>query len=182
MKRALAILSVLAACFFGLNGFAHASLSGPTQSQPYGTVTYGSNSVDTVFAPQYGSVGGFTWTAADAMTVTVSFDYLITANNNLNNIGVGDLNLGSTYSLYYTDGLTQHFTGIVSLAPFGASPDELYVTADAGNSGKVNISNISVSSVPVPCAVLLFASGLVGLGALRKRFPSSSSQKPSGRT
>jgi hypothetical protein len=166
MKRILGILSVLAVCFFGLNGFAHASLIGPTQSQPYGTVTYGSNSVDAVYVSGYGSVGGFTWTTTNAMMVTISFNYLITENNSFNNIAVGEVDLGNLGGLYYTNGLTQNYTATVSTD----AGDTLVVTADAGNSGEVKITDISASAVPIPGAILLFGPGLVGLAAIRKRF------------
>ncbi len=141
---------------------AHASLSGPT-SNGSGNVTFTSNSIDAVFTSPLSS-GSLLWTNTEDTTVGVSFDYLITANNLYNNASVGG-DWGVPISFFYTDGQTHHFTDLIQLA----AGEGFYLTANASHSGEVYLSNIAVSTVPIPAAVWLLGSGLLGLVAVRRK-------------
>ena len=62
---------------------------------------------------------------------------------------------------WLTETLASAFTGTIT---FG-----VYNSGDNAVSSELQIKNLQVAAVPVPAAIWLFASGLLGLGAVRKK-------------
>jgi hypothetical protein len=96
----------------------------------------------------------------------------------------GDNRPGQTYSFVVkmagttvgssliTGSYTVSGNGTVAYIPFTATGTTMALTfMDATTSGQASaiIDNVSVSSVPIPSALLLISSGLVGLIAIRRR-------------
>jgi hypothetical protein len=85
---------------------------------------------------------------------------------------------GSTYSFNATslvvsssipDSITMGGTGMAYITGFNATPGTWVLSAnDASGTESFSLST-QISSVPVPAAMLLFAPGLAGLAAIRRR-------------
>jgi len=86
---------------------------------------------------------------------------------------------GDTYSFNATsllvsssipDSITMGGTGMAYITGFDATPGTWVLSAnDASGTESFSLST-QISSVPVPVAMLLFAPGLAGLAAIRRRF------------
>ena len=97
--------------------------------------------------------------------------YAVGFDTYLNGLGPATANFYGAHGLlgYYTypgSANDKEYLGIVSTEPIFS----LRWTSTLGGRLNTGIDNISVSSVPVPGAILLFAPGLLGLAAIRRRF------------
>jgi hypothetical protein len=112
------------------------------------------------------AVGTLNWTGTDL--VTLSFDYILSgaagSNNNIQ-YGFGWSGAGPTLITTYGSG---HVSSTFDLSQL--TGDTLFVEAYAdGLNSNASISNINVTSTPVPAAAYLFGSGLLGLVGLSRK-------------
>jgi hypothetical protein len=186
MKRyALALILLFVICIPGL---AMADLSGPTPGTSYNGTSYSGfgNFVNGGTAVNIGTTfiystdntpvgvgipfasGNLNWAGTDA--VTLSFDYTLSGDaGSANYIAYGFNWTGSGPTSITTYG-SGHISETFNLAEAQANGDSLSLLAYAdGMNAQANISNITVSSTPIPAAVWLFGSGLMGLMGLRRK-------------
>ncbi len=82
--------------------------------------------------------------------------------------------VGSNVEAYYNVGSGWQF--LASFSPGWTAPVDVAISgANMPNgSSSFTVNSISVSSVPLPSALLLFGPGLIGLAAVRRKFKSLS--------
>lgn len=113
-----------------------------------------------------------------AQAARFSFDYVLEVpgeNKDFFDFYIGDLSERAfesggrgpfTVSGHFSYDLTE-FSGATLPVLFHLMSD----WEDAGFGSQVTISQVQVSAIPVPSALLLLASGLLGLAGARRKFP-----------
>jgi hypothetical protein len=187
MKKLLIALSIFTLLLFSqLASVSQAALVGPTVSGTNGSPisafgNYNNNGVvvniqsDSILASINSNsfplaTGTLSWTGTEL--VTVSFDYNISSSNPgaiANSIIYGG-NFGDPSRYFvFAGNASAHISQIFNLSDFD-SGESLFVQAAANSTGFASITNLSVAApVPVPAAVWLLGSGLVGLIGLNRR-------------
>jgi len=79
---------------------------------------------------------------------------------------------GSTVSAYYNLDEGGGWQPLGTFTPGWSGPQSIFIAGrDWGNgTTSFTVNNVTVSSVPLPSALLLFGPGLAGLAAIRRRF------------
>jgi len=134
---------------------------------------YGNGSVGVTFTFDAGSLGslpthvGIVWTDG-AITNEVTFEAFDSDGASLGNIvapGIGDSNFGGGTS-------EDRFFGVID--PLGISAIHIFNSVMSGGGSGIEVDHLQYGGalVPVPAAVWLFGSGLLGLIGIARRKPA----------